>query len=108
MLACLSAGWEEVKGENHGGGGFSARFQETFFVTSATFPAGELQPDTAVELQGDESVGHHHDDSGDEEEQQQQGHVPEGSRRRIRQSALTPSHPTLAFPGWPSLASCIG
>lgn len=54
--------------------------------TSAAFPAGELQPDAAVELQGDEPVGRHHDDAGDEEEQQQQGHVPargaEGARRQ--------------------------
>lgn len=75
MLACLSVGWEKVKGENQGGVS-SSPFQDALFVTSATFPAGELQPDPAVELQGDESVGRHDDDPGDEEEHQQQGHVP--------------------------------
>ena len=58
------------------------------FCTSAAFPAGELQPDAAVKLQGDEAVGRHHDDAGDEEEQQQQGNVP-ANAQCVRQSWLT-------------------
>lgn len=78
---------------------------ELCFRTSAALPGGELQPDAAVELQGDESVGRHHDDAGDEEEQQQQGHVPatgpekrrlpSGDGRRIRRTAEK-SHPGAA------------
>lgn len=44
--------------------------------TSAGFPAGQLELDASVELQGDEAVRRHHEDPGDEEEQQQQRHVP--------------------------------
>lgn len=83
MLACLSVGWEKVKGENQGG------VCQICFRTSAAFPAGQLQPDAAVELQGDESVGRHHDDAGDEEEQQQQGHVPAKGAEGVRHQAIS-------------------
>lgn len=88
------------------------RVSEICFGTSVAFPAGELEPDAAVELQGDESVGRHHDDAGDEEEQQQQGHVPAKGgtnrrRKRVSQPSLTSSDLRIGFPGRPSLAGCF-